>query len=97
MSDDLHIALGAATEIIYLIALAFAASALGKQFRLYSIATAVILFVFGVLTFLEAPGIGKNEPTPTIGIWERINIGVFLIWVVVLAVTLLRKEKIKVA
>jgi Protein of unknown function (DUF998) len=92
-SDTMHIALGAATQILYLLALGFAASALGKQFRLYSIATFVILIVFGVLTFLDAPGVGKNQPTPLIGVWERINIGVFLLWVVVLAVIMLRKEK----
>ena len=89
-SDTLHIALGAVTEIIYLLALGFAAAALGRQFRLYSIATFVLLLVFGVLTFLGAPGIGTNQPTPWLGVWERINIGVFLLWVVVLAVALLR-------
>lgn len=92
-SDTMHIALGAATEIIYLFALGFAAVSLGKAFRLYSIATFVILLVFGVLTFLDAPGISANQPTPLIGLWERINIGAFLLWVVVLAITLLRKEK----
>ena len=46
--------------------------------------------VFGVLTFLDAPGIAANLPTPWIGVWERINVGVFLLWVVVLATALLR-------
>jgi hypothetical protein len=94
-SDTLHISLGAVTEILYLLALIFAASAFGKRFRLYSIATFVVLLVFGFLTFLDAPGVAANEPTPCIGIWERINIGVFLLWVIVLAVILLRKEKEK--
>jgi len=38
-SDTMHIALGVVTEILYLLALGFAAAALGKRFRLYSIAT----------------------------------------------------------
>lgn len=92
-SDTMHIALGIVTEIIFLLALGFTAAALGKQFRLYSIATLVILLVFGVLTFLEAPHVAENRPTPLIGVWERINIGVFLLWVVVLGIVLLRKEK----
>ena len=29
--------------------------------------------------------IAANLPTPWIGVWERINLGVFLLWVVVLA------------
>jgi hypothetical protein len=92
-SDTMHIALGAVTEIIYLTALGLAATALGKQFRLYSIATFVVLLVFGVLTFLDAPNVSTNQPTPFIGVWERINIGVFLLWVIVLAIILLRKDK----
>lgn len=91
-SDTMHIALGAATEIFYLAALGFAAAALGKQFRIYSIVTFVVLLVFGVLTFMDAPKLSTNEPTPLIGVWERINIGVFLLWVVVLAIVLLRKK-----
>ena len=53
----------------------------------------MFLLVFGVLTGLEGPRIGANLPTPWGGIWERINIGVFLLWIVVLAAALLRAEK----
>jgi hypothetical protein len=92
-SDSLHIALGAVTEGLYLLALGFAAGAFGKQFRRYSFATFVILLVFGMLTFLDAPGLGNNTPTPLIGVWQRINIGVFLLWVVVLAFVILKTGK----
>lgn len=89
ISDTLHLALAAITEIIYLAALGFAAAALGKKFRYYSIATVVLLALFGFLTFLDAPKLSLNEPTPFIGVWERINIGLFLLWIIVLAMTLL--------
>lgn len=56
----------------------------------YSIATLVIFVVLGVLTTLEAPRIAANLPRPWIGVWERINIGAFLLWVVALAVTVWR-------
>ena len=94
-SDTMHIALGVVTEILFLLALGFAASALGKKFRFYSISTFVVLLIFGALTFWDAPGISVNKPTPLIGLWERINIGVFLLWVIVLAILLQRKEKIQ--
>lgn len=93
-SDTMHIALGVVTEILYLLALGFAAAALGKRFRFYSIATFIVLFFFGALTFLDAPKVAVNLPTPLIGIWERINIGIFLLWIVVLAIILLRSEKV---
>lgn len=91
-SDTMHLTLGAVTEIIYLFALGIAATALGKPFRIYSIITFVLLLVFGVLTFMEAPHVSTNQPTPMIGVWERINIGVFLLWVIVLAVILLNNR-----
>ena len=92
ISDTLHIALGAATQVFYLLALGYAAAALGKGFRIYSIATFVVLLFFGVLTFLDAPKLSTGEATPFIGIWERINIGLFLLWVVVLAIALFRAK-----
>lgn len=92
-SDTMHIALGAVTEILFLLALGFAGAALGKTFRYYSVFTFIALLFFGVLTFIEAPHIGRNEPTPLVGVWERINIGLFLLWVIVLAVILIRQPK----
>ncbi|MFA6059161.1 MAG: DUF998 domain-containing protein [Taibaiella sp.] len=94
-SDTMHIILGVLTELIFLLALGLASTALGKKFRIYSIASLIILFVFGTLTFLDAPDISTNRPTPHMGVWERINIGVFLLWIVVLAAVLMRREKIQ--
>ncbi len=48
---------------------------------------------FGALTFHDAPGVAANLATPWIGVWERINLGVFLLWVIVLAARLLRMEE----
>jgi hypothetical protein len=89
-SDTLHVVLGAVTVLLMFVAIGFGASAFGKRFRLYSIATIVVLLAFGGLTFLEAPRLQANLPTPWIGLWERINITVFLLWVVVLATRLWR-------
>lgn len=91
-SDTLHIALGGVTNIFYLLALGYAAAALSRRFRLYSIATFILVLVFGLLTFNDSPGVGRNEPTPLIGVWERINIGIFLIWIAVLSMILLRRH-----
>jgi hypothetical protein len=92
-SDTMHLALGGVTNIIYLLALGFAAAALGKRFKVYSIVTFILVLVFGVLSFKEAPGLARNEPTPLIGVWERINIGIFLVWIAVLAIVLLRRNQ----
>jgi len=92
-SDTLHILLATATVLFNLSAIGFGAAAFGKRFRFYSIVTILILLVFGALTGLAAPRVETNLPTPWVGVWERINILGFLLWVVVLAIILLRSEK----
>ncbi|HUM47720.1 MAG TPA: DUF998 domain-containing protein [Chitinophagales bacterium] len=94
LTDTLHIAWAMITIFLMMAVMGFGARALGKQFRIYTIATWVVFITCGVLTWLESPGIEANLPTPLIGLWERINIGAFLLWVVVLAIVLLRKEKV---
>jgi hypothetical protein len=89
-SDTMHLVLGGVTVLLMFLAIGFGASALGKRFRLYSIVSGVLLITFGALTFVDAPRLEAGLPTPWIGLWERINIGVFLAWVVVLATVLLR-------
>jgi hypothetical protein len=76
--------------LFMMLAMGFGAAAFGRRFRLYSIATILMLVVGGVLTGLDQPRLVANLPTPWMGVWERIDIGVFLLWVVVLAVGLLR-------
>jgi hypothetical protein len=41
----------------------------------------------------EVEAMASGAPTPTMGIFERINIGAFLLWVMALAVVLLRAER----
>jgi uncharacterized protein DUF998 len=90
LSDTMHLVFGTVTGLLMLVAMGFGAAAFGKRFRLYSIATMVILIVFSALTGVDGPRVAANLPTPWVGVWERIFIGVFLLWVVVLASILLR-------
>jgi hypothetical protein len=89
LSDTLHLALGGIAVLLMFLAIGVGATAFGSRFRLYSILSVVVLLTFGALTFVEAPRLQANLPTPWIGLWERINISVFLLWIVVLATLLL--------
>lgn len=91
-SDTLHVILGIMTVLFMLVAIGVGATAFGKPFRLYSIVTILILLVFGALTGLDSPRLQANLPTPWIGLWERINIYGFLLWVAVLATALLHVQ-----
>jgi hypothetical protein len=92
LTDTLHIVWTVVTNILFMFQIALAAAVFGKRFRFYSIATMVMLVVFGVLTGLEAPRMEANLPTPWIGVWERIGIGVFMLWFAVLATVLMRAK-----
>jgi hypothetical protein len=95
-SDTWHLAMSAITVLLMFLSIGFGAAAFGKGFRVYSIATIAVFIVFGVLTFTEAPDVDKNLPTPFIGLWERINIAAFMIWLMVFSVILLQAEKFHV-
>ncbi len=94
LTDTLHIAWAIVTNIFMWLFMGFGAAALDKPFRLYTIASFLLHIVFGILSFMEAPNIPTNGPTPTIGIWERVNILVFMMWVIVFALVLLRKRNV---
>jgi hypothetical protein len=94
LTDTLHIVWAMITVLLMMLMMGFGAAALGKRFRLYTVISITAHLVFGILTSLEAPNIPTNEPTPWIGIWERINIAVFMIWIVVLAIALMRRNAV---
>jgi len=93
LTDTLHIVWAMVTITMMMLIMGFGAAALGKPFRLYTIATFITFLTFGVLIGIEAPGIPKNLPTPRIGIWERFNIGAYMLWVIMFAIALLHRQK----
>ena len=96
-TDTMHLLWAYITLGLMLLRIGFGAAAFGKKFRVFSIVAVILFLVFGLLTGLEAPGIDAGKPTPYIGIWERINIGVYMVWVVVFAIALVRRSEKQVA
>jgi Protein of unknown function (DUF998) len=93
LADTGHLVLAMVTVVLMFAAMAFGAAAFGLRFRIYTIATIVILLAFGALTSADAPELAANLPTPWAGLCERISIMGFLLWVVVLAIVLLRTQR----
>jgi hypothetical protein len=91
-SDILHIIVGAVDSLLFLLIIGFGAAAFAGRFRLYSIVTIIVLLVFGALLGMDAPKIGANEPTPWVGVTERINIFGAMLWFAVLSIVLLRAQ-----
>ena len=92
-TDIWHLVMATVTVLLMFLSIGFGAAAFGKGFRFYSIATIIVFIVFGVLTFVEAPNVDKNGSTPYIGLWERINIAAFMVWMLVFSAILLRLDK----
>ena len=93
LTDTLHIVWAVVTLLLMLVTITFGAGGLGTRFRHFSLGIVATFIVFGILTFRDAPGIAANLPTPWIGIWERINIGTYMLWVIVFAMALLRPHR----
>jgi CubicO group peptidase (beta-lactamase class C family) len=92
LTDAMHVAFAMAWLLLMLLAIGFGAAAFGKRFRLYSAVTLAVFVVFGTLSGMDGPRIAANLPTPWVGVWERVNIGAALLWIVALALALLRRS-----
>ncbi len=93
-TDTMHIILAGTGVIFVLLALGFGAAGYRNWFRLYSFGTILTLLLTGIAALLYAPEVGANLPTPWLGLSERISTYVYDLWQVVLAIVLLRAEKI---
>ena len=89
LTDTMHIVFAIVTVLLMTLAIAFGSAAFGRRFRVYSITSLILLFFCGALTGMDSSRLEANLPTPRMGVWERISIGGFLLWVIVLAWTLL--------
>jgi hypothetical protein len=90
LRNSFHGPLTLVSDLFLAGAMAFAGQLLGKRFRYYSYATIATLIAFGALAGTQIPQLQTNEPTPWMGLEERVNIYASMIWLVLLATGLLR-------
>jgi uncharacterized protein DUF998 len=93
LTDTLHVLFAGVVSLALLIAIAASSTGFGRRFRLYSIATVLVMLVFGTLTANDAPAVAANLATPWVGVYERIVIGSYLLWQAVVAVQLIRRSR----
>lgn len=96
LTDTMHAVLtGVGVLLCMLPTVGFGAMAFGKGFRIYSIITLLIFLIFGILAGMNGSKIAENLPTPLLGVWERINILAYFIWVIVFTIKLLQSDNAK--
>jgi hypothetical membrane protein len=94
LAGAIHLAEGLVAMLLVFSAMGIAASTLGARFRLYTIATIILALGFGAWSLAEAPRIEQGLPTPWVGVKERIFWYGYQSWFAVLALRLLRRERI---
>ena len=87
-ADTMHLVPSAATGLFVAAYVATTTFAFGWVFRLYSVVTIATALVFGILS-AQVDKIEAGDPTPYMGLLERIGIGAWLLWIAVVAVVLL--------
>jgi hypothetical protein len=91
ITDTMHIVFTIVSVLLMLLVIGFAAASLGKPFLIFSVLSIVVMLSFGLMTGLDAPKMEANLATPWIGVWERISIGAYMLWVAVFGLVLLKR------
>jgi hypothetical protein len=92
MSNDIwHIILTVANVLVTLLIIGIGATALGRRFRGYSIGTILVMVVVGGLAGLQGGRLAADQPTPWLGIEERVSVYAIMLWYAMLALALLRE------
>lgn len=92
LRNQMHVWYGIGMPILLALAIGFGSRLFGKRFRSFSYATIFAMLVFGLLQGLQTSAMIANEPTPWMGVEERITAYVPMLWFAVLAISLLRAQ-----
>jgi len=80
-TDTMHIVLTGITTLLIVLAMGFSAAMGGNGFKRYTLLTILVLLIFGAIAGMDGPRMAAQQPTPWLGVTERITIGVYLIWI----------------
>jgi uncharacterized protein DUF998 len=73
--------------ISMLLAMGAGAFVHGTRFRIYSLATLLIVIVFAGVTFQQVTLLAAHEPALYLGLIERVNIYAWMLWVAMLSIS----------
>ena len=90
-NDTMHIALTGVFGVLVVAMMVLAAVTYRGWFRLYSLLTMFVIGVFGIASAFAMRGLEQSD-TPWAGAFERINAYAYFAWLIVLAVTVMRRE-----
>lgn len=89
-TDSGHLVLAVFTVLLLLTILVIGSGVLGKRFRAYSYISIAIMLIFGAAVGSQSPNVAAQLPTPFMGILERVSSFTPMVWMGVLAYSLLK-------
>ena len=92
-SDTMHLVMAALTVSTMLLYIGFGAAGLGPVFRLYSAATIAVVLGFGLLTARYVDAVAAQQPTPWLGVVERVGVYAGMVWMLFFSVALRRQGR----
>lgn len=95
LRNRMHLWYGVGMPILFLVAVGFGSRLLAVRFRYFSYAIILVTFAFGLLQSLQAGAMSANQPTPWMGVEERVCAYAPMLWFVVLAIGLLRAATVQ--
>lgn len=97
-ADELpHIVSGLAAIAVILVAIGVGSATLGARFRVFSWTMFAAIVVFGALTVPFGVKLAAGEPTPGMGVVERIAYYAILCWVAGLSIALSSRARMREA
>jgi hypothetical protein len=90
-TDTMHIGFAVSAVVLMLGFMVSGALALGRGFRIYSALTIMAMLAAGAVVSTQISAIAANQPTPWMGLVERISVYSPLVWMAVLGVVLWRE------
>lgn len=91
-NDMMHIVFAGGAVLLMLLFMIAGAIALDRGFRIYSAVTIVAMVVAGYVVSLQISAIGAGQPTPWMGLVERVSVYGPMIWAIVFASALVRRD-----
>jgi hypothetical protein len=96
-TDAPHIAFAGAQVLVMVLFMAFGSGARALGFRIYSIATIVVMLGAGIAPSTQVQAIAAGQPTPWMGAIERVSVYLPVLWVGALAIVLLTAGNFAIA
>lgn len=91
-NDVGHLVLSAGTGIFALAKLALLALAFGTWARVYAVASLAVMIGFNGVMSTMVDDVERGAATPWMGLYERIGMAPWLLWLALVSVLLLRRE-----